>query len=186
MTRTRLQRQLMILGLGGQGILYVSRVLAEAAMLDGDEVLTAETHGMAQRGGAVEAHLKLGDFRSSLVRPGSAQAVVVLHPTRIEAAQALLEADGICVANAPQATEGACTVDAYAEAQAMGYPRGQNLILLGRAVAAAPDLFPSRTSLLTSIERRSPEAARAPNRTAFERGFELANDASSNGASSTG
>jgi len=176
MTRTSTQCQLMILGLGGQGILYVSRVLAEAAMLDGNEVLTAETHGMAQRGGAVEAHLKLGDFRSSLVWPGSAQAVLVLDPTRIEAALPLLAPDGVCVANAPQATEGARTLDAADEARAMGYPRGQNLILLGYAAAAVPLLFPSRTSLIAALERRSPEVARVTNRAALEHGFELAHD----------
>ncbi len=174
MTGTATQRQIMICGLGGQGILFVSRVIAVAAMLDGDEVITAETHGMAQRGGAVEAHLKLGEFSSSLVRPGSADTVLVLHPTRLEAALPLLVEGGRCFANAPEGTEGASVLDAAAESRTMDYPRGQNLILLGFAATAAPDLFPSRDALLTSLEKHSPEEWHAANRAAFERGMELA------------
>lgn len=167
-------RQIVFCGLGGQGILFLSRVLAAAAMWDGDEVLTAETHGMAQRGGAVEAHVKLGDFRSSLVRPGSANAVLVLDPTRLEAGLPLLAPGGACFVNAPGPLAGAVTVDATAAAHALGHPQGQNLILLGFAFARAPDLFPSRSALIASLEANAPKPARVPNRAALDRAIELA------------
>lgn len=170
MTRTRPRRQLVICGLGGQGILFLARVLAEAAMLDGDEVLTAETHGMAQRGGAVEAHLKLGGFASSLVRRGSADAVLVLDASRLEPARATLAAGGVCVANTPEPAEGIHALDAAAEARALEHPRGQNLILLGFAAATAPDHFPAFDSLRTALERRSPTPWREANVAALERG----------------
>ena len=174
MTAAALQRRIMICGLGGQGILFLSRVMADAAMRDGEEVLMAETHGMAQRGGAVEAHLKLGDFRSSLVRPGSADVVMVLHPTRVEAALPLLAPGGLCFANAPEPLPGAQTVDAGAAARSLEYPQGQNLILLGFAVTRAPELFPSLDALIAALEAVAPEAARLPNQTSLDRGIELA------------
>ncbi|MHC5009641.1 MAG: 2-oxoacid:acceptor oxidoreductase family protein [Planctomycetota bacterium] len=177
MSRPAAGRQIVICGLGGQGILFLSRVLAGAAMLDGDEVLTAETHGMSQRGGAVEAHLKLGDFHSSLVRRGSADAVLVLDPTRVEAGVPFLGPDGTCFANAPGPTGDVKSVDATGEARARGLARGQNLVLLGYAAGTSPHLFPSRDALLQSMERLSPEAAWGENRQAFGRGGELANGA---------
>ncbi len=45
-------------GLGGQGILFMTKVLATAALNKGFDILGAETHGMAQRGGSVVSHLK--------------------------------------------------------------------------------------------------------------------------------
>ena len=46
-----LEQQIIISGVGGQGVLFITRLLAEAAIQKGHSVLTAETHGMAQRGG---------------------------------------------------------------------------------------------------------------------------------------
>jgi indolepyruvate ferredoxin oxidoreductase beta subunit len=174
MSLVRAGRQIVVCGLGGQGILFVSRILAQGAMFDGLEVLTAETHGMSQRGGAVEAHLKMGEFYSSLVRRGSADAVLVLDPSRIEAALTLLGPDGICFANSKDAPIGVRAVDATAESRAMDYALGQNLVLLGFAAAGAPGAFPSQEGLLAALDQVPIEAAREPNRKAFERGVALA------------
>ncbi|RLB26959.1 MAG: indolepyruvate oxidoreductase, partial [Deltaproteobacteria bacterium] len=59
---------IVLCGLGGQGILFMTRVLAQAALDRGLPVMGAETHGMAQRGGSVISHLRLGEVQSSLVR----------------------------------------------------------------------------------------------------------------------
>ena len=53
-----IRQQIVISGVGGQGVLFVTRLLAEAAILKGFSVFTSETHGMAQRGGTVSADLK--------------------------------------------------------------------------------------------------------------------------------
>ena len=174
MTSTGSGCQIVICGLGGQGILFLSRVLATAAMLDGDDVLTAETHGMSQRGGAVEAHLKLGDFESSLVRPGSADAVLVLDASRVGAGLGMLRPRGSCFANATGSHAGVKAVDAAGEARALGNPRGQNLVLLGYAATRAPDVLPTREGLRAALAQCSPPSAQASNREAFERGAELA------------
>jgi indolepyruvate ferredoxin oxidoreductase beta subunit len=69
---------ILLSGLGGQGILFMARVLAEAAIKEGYFVRGAETHGMAQRGGSVVGHLRIGDVESSLVREGGADVLLSL------------------------------------------------------------------------------------------------------------
>ncbi|MBI3097259.1 MAG: 2-oxoacid:acceptor oxidoreductase family protein [Planctomycetes bacterium] len=158
--------QIVILGLGGQGILFVTRVLAEAAISEGWDVLSTETHGMAQRGGAVESHVKFGGFESPLVRLGKADAAIALDRSRADAAQAFLRPDGMAFVNTPEGC------DAAAIARELNAPRGANLVLLGRAAAAAPRLFPSRDKILAALERLSPPHGVEANRRAFLKGGE--------------
>ncbi|MCJ7684480.1 MAG: 2-oxoacid:acceptor oxidoreductase family protein, partial [Desulfobacteraceae bacterium] len=63
-------------GLGGQGILFMTKLLARSAVNKGLKILVAETHGMAQRGGSVVSHLRVGDVKGSLVRAGSAHILL--------------------------------------------------------------------------------------------------------------
>jgi indolepyruvate ferredoxin oxidoreductase beta subunit len=63
-------------GVGGQGILLASQIIAEAAMKNGLKVMMAETHGMAQRGGSVVTHVRLGHIYGALVPEGHADLVV--------------------------------------------------------------------------------------------------------------
>ncbi len=66
----------VLLGVGGQGILLASEVVARAAMLAGHRVKTNEVHGMAQRGGSVVAQIRYGaEVHSPLVPPGSARVL---------------------------------------------------------------------------------------------------------------
>ena len=65
-------------GLGGQGILFMTKVLAQAALSKGYPVIGAETHGMSQRGGSVISHLRIGDVQSSLVRTGAGHFLLSL------------------------------------------------------------------------------------------------------------
>jgi hypothetical protein len=62
---------ILLCGLGGQGILFMTKLLARTAMDKGLNVMGAETHGMAQRGGSVVSHLRLGETEGSLVRAGT-------------------------------------------------------------------------------------------------------------------
>ena len=69
----------VLCGLGGQGILFMTKIIAKTALRKGYSVMGAETHGMAQRGGSVISHLRLGKVSSSLVKPGSAQFLLSLE-----------------------------------------------------------------------------------------------------------
>lgn len=71
---------ILIVGVGGQGALTTAALLARAAMKAGLNVITAETHGMAQRGGSVEVHLRIGDVMSPLIPDGGADVVIALEP----------------------------------------------------------------------------------------------------------
>ena len=71
---------IIIVGVGGQGILTSSTILAKAAMKAGLNVLTSEVHGMAQRGGSVEVHVRIGDVLSPLIPLGNADVMIALEP----------------------------------------------------------------------------------------------------------
>ena len=172
--KTAARVQLVVCGLGGQGAVFLSRALAGAAIEEGNDVLTSETHGMAQRGGAVESHLKFGDFFGSVVRPGRADVALVLDESRLAAAQRFLHADGACFVNAKAGVEDALACDAFGVAKEIGSPRATNLVLLGFAAATRPDLVPAREACLAALERLSPPQVRDQNAAAFERGCALA------------
>jgi indolepyruvate ferredoxin oxidoreductase, beta subunit len=73
---------IVLAGVGGQGVLSVSAVIASAAMEAGLQVKQSEVHGMAQRGGAVLAHLRLADhpIASDLIPHGRASLVLSMEP----------------------------------------------------------------------------------------------------------
>ncbi len=74
---------ILLVGVGGQGILTTSNILARAALKAGVNVVTAETHGMAQRGGSVEVHVRLGDVYAPLIPVGGADYAISLGPVEI-------------------------------------------------------------------------------------------------------
>lgn len=74
------QFDMVLIGVGGQGIGLLSETLARAAAIAGTRVLGVDTHGLAQRGGTVLSHLRLGETaRSPLVRANSADCVIGLE-----------------------------------------------------------------------------------------------------------
>ena len=72
----------VLAGVGGQGVLSVAAIIARAAVQEGLEVRQSEVHGMAQRGGAVLAHLRIADngIASDLVPRGGADLILSMEP----------------------------------------------------------------------------------------------------------
>ena len=71
---------LLIVGIGGQGVISAIQILAWAALLDNYKVRTAETHGMAQRGGSVSSFLRFGnEVEGPLIPSGSSQVIIALE-----------------------------------------------------------------------------------------------------------
>jgi len=71
----------LIAGVGGQGTVLASKLIAAAAMKRGFDVRTTETIGMAQRGGSVVSHVRIGDvIHSPLIPSGSAHALIAFEP----------------------------------------------------------------------------------------------------------
>ena len=71
--------QMIISGVGGQGVLLLTTVFSEVALKKGYPIIGSEDHGMSQRGGSVITHLKIGDFDSPLVKKGSADILFSLE-----------------------------------------------------------------------------------------------------------
>ncbi len=147
------RQQIVVSGVGGQGVLFVARLLAEAAIARGLPVLTSETHGMAQRGGTVVAHVKVGAFSSPLVGAGQADVLILLKEENAAAHGAYLRPGGFAAVNArsaPAALADAASrvVDADALARRDGLGKAVNLIVLGRALAGPPPRSRAATPLL--------------------------------------
>src|SRR5512139_821047 len=98
-----MKQQIVVSGIGGQGVLFVTRILAEAAIEKGLEVLTSETHGMAMRGGTVISHVKVGSFTSPLIRAGQADVGLFLHAGNFDVHRGFLQPDAAIYFNAADA-----------------------------------------------------------------------------------
>jgi len=139
-----LRRQIVVSGVGGQGVLFLTRLLADAAIARGVPVLTSETHGMAQRGGVVTSHLKAGDFASPLVRSGQGDALLALKSENVPLHRHFVRPGGRIVVNATgfhgvSGGPAVIAVDADGIAREAGLPQAANLVLLGFALADAPE-----------------------------------------------
>ncbi len=156
-------QQIIISGVGGQGILFVTRLLAETALEMGFSILISETHGMAQRGGNVVSHLKVSDrragspagspqtFASPLIRPGRADVLLALHPDGEAAHGHYVRAGGVIISNRPESSS-SFSVDAGGIAVGLGSPVSANLVLLGFA-AGSGVLFCSPEQVRAALER---------------------------------
>jgi len=87
-------------GVGGQGVVVLSDIYCEAAMLDGFDVAKAEIHGMAQRGGSIVAYARIGDkVEAPLIETGKANAIVGFEILETARALTMLKKEGKVVVN---------------------------------------------------------------------------------------
>jgi len=85
----------VIAGLGGQGVIKASDILAEVAFASGQDVKKSELHGMSQRGGSVSSDVRFGErVFSPMVPEGEADFLVVIAPDQIEVNRWALTAEG--------------------------------------------------------------------------------------------
>jgi len=166
--------QIIIAGVGGQGVLFAARVLYQLAHQRGEEVFGSETHGMSQRGGSVLSHVKLGDFSSPLIKRGRADLLLGLQTEEGLKNLPMLKEGGVAVINAPSLPEvkgvRLYPLDADRLAQEVGNPRGVNLVLI--SYAASKGLLPfSQQEIEEAITRLVPPALREVNLKAVQAGF---------------
>jgi indolepyruvate ferredoxin oxidoreductase beta subunit len=180
------ETQFVIAGVGGQGVLFTTKVLARMALDQRLGVLLSETHGMSQRGGSVVSHLKAGHFHSPLVRKGQANILYVLQAEELYSTVTFLKQGGKCVLNTaggfkPNATlkrylktnKIVCRfVDADTAAQELGSLLLTNLVLLGFSLADEGIPF-TLQGLLKAITSVSKAAFHKPNLAAAKKGHGL-------------
>ena len=88
----------VVAGLGGQGVLKVTDILSEAVFRCGYDVKKSEVHGMSQRGGSVSSEVRYGEcVASPMVPAGEADVLAVLDTTQVEVAKGVLKADGVLI-----------------------------------------------------------------------------------------
>jgi len=176
---------LILSGLGGQGILFMTKILARAALKKRVNVLGAETHGMAQRGGSVISHLKIGDTENSLVNTGSAHFLLALEENEAYRNLHFLSDGGKMFVNTASKAFPRTEVDAYLEkkkiacrampagkiAMELDAPRSANLALIG--FMAAFDGTPLGVEeIRQTIDHVTPARFKAVNLKVFDAGVE--------------
>ena len=94
-------RNVLLTGVGGQGTVLAAKVLAQAAQAKGWQVRTAETIGMAQRGGSVVSHVRMGDDGEEVIAPlvakGTADMIIAFEPAEAARVLPYLAPDGVMV-----------------------------------------------------------------------------------------
>ena len=87
-----------VAGLGGQGVLKASDIVAEAVFAAGFDVKKSEVHGMSQRGGSVSSEVRFGsDVASPMIPAGESDFLLVLEDTQIEVNRPKLKAEGLLI-----------------------------------------------------------------------------------------
>lgn len=166
-----MKQQIIVSGRGGQGVLFVTRLLAEAGLEMGLDVLTAETHGMAMRGGTVISHVKIGSFKSPLIRKGLADTGLFFLHSNVAIHGSYVKPDGSCVVNTDRGGAYAA-IDATKYAREIGSLLVTNLVLLGYAVSQET-LFCDEAVMKKVIKKASHPRYVGLNLRGFDRGLQL-------------
>ena len=148
-----MKRDIILAGVGGQGILSIAAVIGMAAVESGLHLKQAEVHGMSQRGGAVQSHLRISDqpISSDLIPEGSCDMILSVEPMEALRYLPFLAGDGWIVTSnksfqniADYPEEEALfeeirkirnhmIVDASAIARELGSQKVSNMVMLGAA-----------------------------------------------------
>ncbi len=165
-----IKTQIILAGIGGQGVLFASRIFSELGLRMGLNVLGSETHGMSQRGGSVIAHLKLGDFHSPLIRTGAADILYSFAEEETYRTAGFLKNRGVCFVNLKDPGHFDPTILAHLEgkgivfrafdaseaAAQIGFIRSANIMLIGYSVGSGlvPFEYEEMKSVIKSVSRK--------------------------------
>jgi len=188
--------RLVIAGVGGQGTLLASRLLAETAIEEGLPVIIGETYGMAQRGGPVMGHVQIGEgVESPQIRPGEADALLGFEiGEAVRRGVSYLREGGLALVNSRQlppvevisgmmeypgeedlmallrgVTLSIVSFDATALAEEAGDAIATNMVMLGALVASGGLPF-SKEAVIATMERTTRRSYLETNLKAFDLG----------------
>ena len=175
--------KIVLAGIGGQGILFATKILSETAADKGYNVIGSETHGMSQRGGSVASYLKIGDYASPLVMIGKADFIYGYNSDETLKNLQSLRKGGVCFADIEDSDLSANLSEWISDhnitinkipageiALKMGSAKSANLVLLG--FSAAHDSSPfSKDELEETIKRVTPSRFFEANMKCFAEGF---------------
>ena len=191
-----MKRDIILAGVGGQGILSIATVIGDAALNEGLYLKQAEVHGMSQRGGDVQSNLRLSSepIYSDLIPKGGADLIISLEPMEALRYLPYLKEDGwivtsskpfVNIPNYPEIEDVLAHVKAISHhvlldvetlAKEAGAPaQAANMVLLG---AAVPMLGIDHDKIVEGVRRifaRKGEAIVAANLAAIEAGYQVSN-----------
>jgi indolepyruvate ferredoxin oxidoreductase beta subunit len=189
---------IVISGVGGQGVLVASQIIANAAILKGMNVRVGETHGMAQRGGSVIAHVRFGDdVYGSITPEGQGDVLLGFEPAEAARYLEFMRRGAHAIVNAHpvipvSVSSGTATypdirdiesvlarkvvphlIDATALAVEAGNKIASNTVMVGAfaKVASAAGIPLGYDDLLEAVKGRIPERFFELNSKAFEKGY---------------
>jgi indolepyruvate ferredoxin oxidoreductase beta subunit len=163
-----MKQDIILAGVGGQGILSIAYVIDNAALKEGFKFKQAEVHGMAQRGGAVQSHMRLSrkEIHSDLIPKGQADMILSVEPLESLRYFDYLSPEGLVVTssspfvNIPdypdidqvlreiRKAKKSVIVDSDKLAKEAGFSKAQNMVMIG---AASSFLLLSDNSLMEFI-----------------------------------
>ena len=185
-----MKTDIILAGVGGQGILSIAAIIGEAALSQGLHIKQAEVHGMSQRGGDVQSHLRLSSqhIHSDLIAKGSADAILSLEPMEALRYLPWLKPDGWVVVNTtpfvnipnyPQqenifaelaSLPHAVLIDADQAAKEAGSAQASNMALLGAASVILDINHRLLEDAIAKVFGRKGEEVVEKNRKAFRAG----------------
>ena len=187
-----MKKDILICGVGGQGTVLASRIIAASAMDEGYTVHSAETIGMAQRGGSVTSHVRIGEEAfSPLIPAGGADLMIAFEPSEAVRNIKSLSRDALVIVNSVpvkpssggesgydgkaetaylQSKCRCIIVDSESMCRPFGSSRFFNVAVLGTAVGAG-ELGMSEDTIREEIRRNVPERFLEKNLAAFEAGI---------------
>lgn len=159
-----MKKDIILAGVGGQGILSIATVIGSAALRQELHLKQAEVHGMSQRGGDVQSHLRISSdtIHSDLIPRGGADLIISLEPMEALRYQPWLAKDGWIITNTTplvnipdypdmEAVKASLAklpkviaIDVDAIAKEAGSPRSANMVLLGAAASVLGMLDPDK------------------------------------------
>lgn len=189
-----MKTDIILSGVGGQGILSIATVIGRAALQEGLQIKQAEVHGMSQRGGDVQSNLRISSssIASDLIPRGAADLIISLEPMEAQRYLPWLSTEGWVITNtcpfvnipdypAEEAMRQeleklprVVALDVDAMAKAVASPRSANMVLLG---AAAPFLGIDPAKMeqgIRDIFARKGDRIVEMNLAAFRAGYEQA------------
>jgi indolepyruvate ferredoxin oxidoreductase beta subunit len=189
-----------LVGVGGQGIITASKIIGDAAIVAGEDVILSETHGMAQRGGSVVCTARIGDAASPLIPDGKADVILSLELLETLRAVPKCSKRTLAIASTEKmvplsvstqklryptveevrarfesVARGLVVVDARRLAEESGVPMSSNVVMVG-ALAGSGTTGLDRKHFERAVEMNIPRRL-SENLEAFGKGFETGKSA---------
>lgn len=191
-----MKTNIILAGVGGQGILTIAAILDTAALASNLNIKQSEVHGMSQRGGAVQSHVRISDKEifSDLIPQGKADIIISVEPMELLRYLPYLKKKGhlvtdsnpfLNITNYPELEDlyseikshpNTLLIDAKAIAKELGNSKATNIVLLGAVAHLLPLSDESLQEAIKTLFSKKGERIVNKNIEAFNKGKKIASE----------